>query len=143
MTDQYLTVRFETDAPPAIVYAAINNVEGWWSPEFEGASAKVGDEFTYSSGDIHKSTQRVTEQVPDLRVVWRVTEGYLNFTKDPAEWTGTDIVFDITPVGDTTRVTFTHVGLSPDIECFDSCTQGWEYYAGQRLPQLIASVVNA
>ena len=44
-------------------------------------------------------------------------DGYLGFTEDTTEWTGTDI----TPKGGGTEVRFTHAGLVPGYECFDSC----------------------
>jgi hypothetical protein len=137
--DEYLTVRFTVDATPDQAFAAINDVRGWWSGELEGPSAQVGDVFTYSYCDIHRSTQEVTEQIPGRKVVWRVLEGYLNFTPDPAEWTGTDVVFDITPNGDQTDVQLTHIGLTPESPCFDSCSRGWQYFAGESLPALIRS----
>jgi Activator of Hsp90 ATPase homolog 1-like protein len=143
MANRYLTVDFTVDAAPEAAYAAINNPRGWWSADITGDATAVGDEFTYVYEDIHRSTQRVTELVPGSKVVWHVVEGYLNFTKDPAEWTGTDVVFDITPRGNQTDVRLTHVGLDPDIECFDACTKGWAYYAGEQLPKLIRQGVSA
>ena len=139
MTNEYLTVEFTVDATPEAAYAAINNPRGWWSADITGATTEVGDEFTYVYEDIHRSEQRVAELVPGRKVVWHVVEGYLNFTKDPAEWTGTEIVFDITPRGDQTDVRLTHIGLDPEIECFDACTKGWGYYAGEQLPELIVA----
>ena len=139
MTDKYLTVEFTVDATPEAAFAAINNPRGWWSAGITGGTTAVGDEFTYVYGDIHRSTQRVTELVPGKRVVWHVAEGYLNFTEDPAEWTGTDVVFDITQLGDKTEVRLTHVGLTPDIECFEACSKGWGYYAGESLLALITT----
>jgi hypothetical protein len=139
MTNQYLTVEFTVDATPEAAYAAINNPRAWWSADITGDTVAIGDEFTYVYGDIHRSTQRVTELLPGRKVVWHVVEGFLNFTADPAEWTGTDVVFDITPDGRRTHVRLTHVGLTPDIECFDACSKGWGYYAGKSLPALITT----
>jgi hypothetical protein len=139
VTNQYLTVAFTIDATPDAAYAAINNPRGWWSAEITGATTSVGDEFTYVYEDIHRSTQRVTELVPGKKVVWHIVDGYLDFTEDPAEWTGTDVVFDITPNGDETAVRLTHVGLTAESECIDACTKGWEYYAGEQLPKLISA----
>ena len=139
MTDHYLTVEFTVDSTPEDAYAAINNVRGWWSVDLEGDTEHVGDVFTYTYENVHKSTQEVTELIPGEKVVWHVIEGYLNFTEDPAEWTGTDIVFDITQVEDRTNVRLTHIGLTPEIECFDACSTGWGYYAGEKLPELIAA----
>jgi hypothetical protein len=124
MSEQYLTVEFTVDATPEDTYSSINNVRGWWSAELEGDTEHVGDVFIYHYEDAHRSTQKVTELVPGRKVVWHVVEGYLNFTKDPAEWTGTDIVFDITPDGDKTHVRLTHVGLTPETECFEACSRG-------------------
>jgi Activator of Hsp90 ATPase homolog 1-like protein len=139
VTNKYLTVEFTVNATPEAAYAAINNPRGWWSADITGSTTAVGDEFEYTYEDIHRSTQRITELVPGKKVVWHIVEGYLNFTKDPAEWTGTDVVFDITPHGGQTDVRLTHVGLTAESECIDACTKGWQYYAGVELPKLIAS----
>jgi Activator of Hsp90 ATPase homolog 1-like protein len=139
MTDEFLTVTFSVDATPEEAFAAIIDPRGWWSADITGATTEVGDEFTYVYEDIHRSTQRVTALVPGKRVVWHVIDGYLDFTKDPAEWTGTDIVFDVTARGAQTEVRLTHVGLDPEIECFEACSTGWGYYAGEVLPALIAT----
>ncbi|MGD0555480.1 MAG: SRPBCC domain-containing protein, partial [Streptosporangiaceae bacterium] len=67
------------------------------------------------------------------------TDGYLNFVKDKAEWIGTDITFDITPTADGTEVRFTHVGLVPQQECFDSCSPAWNFYVGSSLRNRITA----
>ena len=64
--DQSLTYAFTVDQTPQEVFAAINNVRGWWSgePGVEGSTAKLGDEFTYRYKDIHCSKQKITEFIP-------------------------------------------------------------------------------
>jgi hypothetical protein len=143
MTDQYLTVRFTTEASRDAAFAAITNPRGWWGSDVTGDAIAVDDEFTYIYQDKHRSTQRVTELVPGQRVVWHVVNGYLNFTADPAEWTGTDVVFDIEPVDGGSAVRMTYVGLTPDTECFEACIRGWRFYVGEKLPELIAAGVSA
>jgi Activator of Hsp90 ATPase homolog 1-like protein len=139
MRDASFTMTFLVDEPPEQALAAICDVRGWWSRALEGRSAAVGDEFTYQHGDLHRSTQRVTEVVPGARVVWRVLDAQLSFTKNPAEWTGTDIVFEVARRGDETEVRFTHVGLVPEVECFAMCTKGWAYYVGDSLKRRITT----
>jgi hypothetical protein len=133
MTDNNFTITFTVDRTPDQAFAAITNVRGWWSGEIDGPTDELGGEFTYRYADIHRSTQRITELIPGKRVAWRVVDGYLNFVDNPGEWTGTDITFDIAPAGDVTQVRFTHVGLAPDQECFDSCSTAWHHYIATSL----------
>jgi uncharacterized protein YndB with AHSA1/START domain len=139
MSHRDFTTTFSVDQSPAEVFAAITNVRGWWSGNIEGKTAEVGDEFTYRYEDVHRSTQRVTEAVPGQRVVWRVLDATLSFAKDKSEWTGTEIRFDIARKGDQTEVRFTHVGLAPQVECFEACSSAWSFYIGGSLRELIVS----
>jgi hypothetical protein len=128
MSDRNFTTRFTVDQSPQAVIAAINNVRGWWSEGIEGESSKVGDRFTHSVLDLHRCDIAVTEMVPGKKVAWRVLDNYFSFTKDATEWKGTTIVFEIARIGDKTELTFTHVGLVPEYECYDICHDGWTTY---------------
>ena len=92
MKNQNYTTTFSVDQPPEEVFAAINNVRGWWSEEIEGSTDKVGDEWTYHYEDVHSCKLKVTELVPGKRVVWHILDNYFNFTKDKSEWKGTTIM---------------------------------------------------
>lgn len=122
------TASITVKATASEVYNGINDVLKWWSDDLKGKSQKVNDEFTVRFGDIHVSTQKVTELVPDRKITWRVTDSNLNFIKDKSEWTNTTISFDIESSGDQTTIHFTHHGLVPEIECYNSCSKGWDYY---------------
>jgi Activator of Hsp90 ATPase homolog 1-like protein len=137
------TTTFTVDRTPDEVFAAINDVRGWWAGDIEGSTVALGDEFTYRHTDHHRTTQRITESTPGRRIVWHVVDGYLAFVKDTAEWTGTDIVFDIRPTDDGTEVRFTHYGLIPDIECFDDCSNAWGFYVNSSLRNVIQRPVQA
>jgi hypothetical protein len=76
-------------------FKSINSVTKWWTENLEGSSEKQGDEFTVRFGDVHVSTQKLVEVIPDKKVVWLVTDSQLNFIKTNREWTGTKISFDI------------------------------------------------
>ena len=139
MNDENFTITFTVDQTPEEAFAAINNVRGWWSGEIEGNTDRLGDEFTYRYEDVHRSKQKITELIPSKRIVWHVLEGYVNFTQDKTEWTGTDVTFDISRMGDKTEVRFNHVGLVPEYECFDSCSNAWGFYINSRLRSLITT----
>ena len=131
------TTSFTVDQSPEAVFAAINEPRSWWSGRFEGQSRRLGDTFTYRYEDIHYSRQEVTELVPGRRVAWQVLESRLAFLEDKTEWTGTTITFDIAPKGGKTEVVFTHVGLKPAVECYETCTDAWTSLIQGSLRQLI------
>ncbi len=139
LSDQNYTTTFTVEQTPEEVFAAINNVRGWWSGEIEGKTDRLGDEFTYRYADVHRSKQKIIELIPGKKVVWHVVDASLNFTQDKTEWNGTDITFDIAKKGDKTEVRFTHVGLVPEFECFDSCSNAWSFYISGSLRDLITA----
>lgn len=128
MTDHAFTTSFTVDQSPDQVVTAIADVRGWWSEEITGSADKVGDRFVHSVLDLHRCELAVTELVPGQKVVWTVLDNHFSFTRDPAEWKGTDIVFEVNRTGDRTDVRFTHVGLVPQFECFEVCVDGWTTY---------------
>ena len=136
--NQNYTTTFMVDQTPEATFAAINDVRGWFS-KIEGDTDKPGAVFYYHYEDVHRCTFKITEFVPGRKVVWQVLQNYFNFTKDPTEWTDTDIVFEIARKGDKTEVHFTHVGLVPAYECFDACSKAWESCITGSLHDLITT----
>jgi hypothetical protein len=139
MTQQNLTHAFAVRNTPDQVFAAINDVRAWWSGEIDGATDKLGAEWTYRYKDMHRSKQRIVELIPGKKVEWLVVDSYLSFVKDKTEWNDTRIVFDIAAKGNETEVTFTHVGLAPDVECFEACNDAWGSYIKGSLRDLITT----
>jgi uncharacterized protein YndB with AHSA1/START domain len=130
MTHHNFRATFSVDQSPEEVFNAINNVRGWWSGEVEGDTDKPGAEFTYRYQDVHRSKQKITEFIAGKKVVWHVLDSQLSFVKHKSEWTGTDLVFEISEKEDTTEVRFTHVGLVPEYECYGSCSNAWSAGSG-------------
>lgn len=139
MKNQSFTTTISVEQSPKEVFAAINNVRGWWSEDIEGGTANLGDEFTYRYKDVHICKNKVTDSIPGKQVIWRVLENYFNFTKDQSEWTGTEISFEISKKGGKTEVRFTHRGLIPEAECFDVCSKAWGSYITGSLRNLITT----
>jgi hypothetical protein len=135
MENQNFTATLMVDQTPEEAFDAINNVCGWWTgdPGIEGSTDKLNDEFTYAYKPYHHSKQKITELTPGKKIVWLVTDSSINFVKDKSEWTGTKIIFEIEKKGDQTEVRFTHVGLVPDIECYNDCSNAWGSYISSSL----------
>lgn len=132
------TTTIDTEASPEAVFAAINDVRGWWKGQIAGGTAKIGDEFTYRYDDLHYSKQRIVQSVPGQRVVWQVLEAKLTFVSQPSEWQGTEIIFEISPTAKGTEVRFTHKGLVPEFECYEGCSGGWRHNIDGSLRKFIA-----
>ncbi|MBC8025300.1 MAG: SRPBCC domain-containing protein [Steroidobacteraceae bacterium] len=127
MTSRDYTTTIQVDATPDEVFDAINDVRGWWAGEIEGETAQVGAEFTYRYENFHTSKQRVIELVPGKKVVWRVLESQLNFVEHKDEWNGTRVEFEIAGKGVKAEIRFAHVGLVPEQECFEACSNAWGF----------------
>jgi hypothetical protein len=140
MKNQDFTYTMIVDQSPQQVFDAINNIKGWWTEDFSGYSEKLNDEFKVRFfGDVHYSKQKLTEVIPNKKVVWLVTESRLNFLKDKGEWTGTTVSFEISEQNGKTKILFTHHDLKPEIECYNDCSKGWTYYLENSLLPLITS----
>jgi hypothetical protein len=139
MIDRNFTTTITVDQDPAAVFAAICDVRAWWSQEIVGRAAKIGDTFKHHFRDLHRCEIAVKEMVPARKIVWTVLENYFSFTEDTAEWKGTDIVFEIARRGDKTVLTFTHVGLVREFQCYGACTDGWRFYVHDSLRELITT----
>jgi hypothetical protein len=126
------------DQTPEEIFAAINKPRGWWSEEIEGSTDKLGGEWKYHYEDVHRSTMRISEFIPNEKIVWDVLDNHFNFTKDKTEWIGNKLIFEIKPKGNKTEVHFTQVGLVPEYECFDICSNAWGSYITGSLRNLIA-----
>ena len=133
MTNQNFQYSFTSSKNTAIVFAHLINPKNWWVGLFgetiEGKSESINDEFSFRAGDgVHYSNQKLTELIEDKKIVWLVTESNLSFLKNNDEWARTKICFNIEKVGDKTKITFTHDGLTPQIECYSNCTNAWTQY---------------
>jgi len=125
MSNGDFSLQFRVNEAPEQVFAAINDVRSWWSGEIEGEPGALGAEFSYRVANVHFSRQKVTENVPNEKIVWHVTEARLEFVEHKEEWKGSDLLFELARKGDQTEVTFTHRGLARAFECFKDCSNAW------------------
>ena len=131
-----------TERTPKEVFEAIRNVRAWWSGYYsetiDGATEQLNDEFSFRAGEgLHYSKQKLTEVIPNQRIVWLITDSTLTFIEKTDEWKGTKVIFDISENDGKTRLVFTHQGLTPEAECYDSCTPAWSQYLENKLLPLI------
>ena len=126
-------------ATPHEVYEAVIRANEWWQGDIVGNTNALQSLFRYTMGDVHYSEQKVIELVPDQKITWQITDSQLSFTKIKTEWTGTIICFEISKAGKKTKLVFTHVGLSPTLECYEACSNAWEQLIQKSLKSLITT----
>jgi len=97
-------------------------ISGWWS-KANTMWKENGDEFLSVDFGRIKKLMKVQRPDPLSRMTWDVLECTLS------EWPGTQITFNLSPThGGGTLLRLEHKGLTPELECFQSCSTGWEYF---------------
>jgi hypothetical protein len=142
MKKQDFTTVITVNETPKQAFDAILKVREWWAGEINGQTNGLGEEFTYRYKDFHFCKQKLVELVPDKKIVWLVTESSINFVKDKNEWLDTKLIFELSQKEGKTRVRFTHEGLTPQGECFDSCSNAWTGIITDSLRRYIAASQN-
>lgn len=135
LTGPDYAARLLVTASPEDTFAAVSTVEGlrdWWTEQTEGSAEPGGIlHFEFPRFGITKF-MRVDESARPARVQWTCV-GCTH-----PEWIATTLTFAVAPAGqDGTELVFRHDGLQPQLECYDVCSSGWDYY----LPSL-ASYLN-
>ena len=130
MKNQDFQYSFISSKNVSDVFAYLLNPTNWWVGLFgetiTGKSEIINDEFTFRAGNgVHYSNQKLIELVAENKIVWLVTESNLSFLKNTNEWAGTKICFEIEQIGNIVTITFTHIGLIPQIECYGGCSSAW------------------
>ncbi|MCS3557366.1 MULTISPECIES: SRPBCC domain-containing protein [unclassified Sphingobacterium] len=137
MENNNYTSTFKVDKDASTTFKAIKNFRAWWSEEIEGNTEKLGEAFLYHYKDIHLCKLKLVEEIPNVKLVYLVTDNEFNFIKDKTEWVNTKLIFDLSKDGEQTKVTFTHEGLTPLDECFEICNDSWANYIQGSLKNLI------
>jgi uncharacterized protein YndB with AHSA1/START domain len=117
---------YTTEVPCAVgperVFAALTTPEGlagWWTSRVSGDPTAGGRFELAFAGLQERIVMRVDDATPASSVVWTC----LLHTGHP-EWRDTRIVFGLGPGA----VRFRHVGLTPQLECRETCERGWERF---------------
>lgn len=103
------TVEMEIAKSPKDVFNHLINLKKWWPEDFEGEDIKLNSEFVFSTGDSHYSKNKVIEFIPGKELVWLTTESIRK--TDNFQWTGTKMIFELTPKDANTILKFTYDGV--------------------------------
>jgi uncharacterized protein YndB with AHSA1/START domain len=121
--DYQQTIRVK--ASPGALFDALTTVSGlaaWWAPVT--GSGDAGGELRFFVNSPEPLVIHVAEATRPGSVRWTVTE--CSFLP---EWAGTRPVFTITAVdAGAAELRFRHHGLTPELDCIEMCSRGWDHF---------------
>ena len=119
-------------AKPESVYNAITkDIDKWWT-ELSNQALQVGDQLIVRFEKTTSWVMTVSEAFPNRSLVWKVAEANhdLEGITEKDEWKATTIKWEIVENETGSKVTLTHEGLVPALECYEICEAGWGYFLG-------------
>lgn len=123
-TDYQKTIRLQASASEVFdALTTLTSLSSWWTRAT--GSGKAGGELRFFfDSPTDACVMRVDRADSATLVEWTVTE--CAFLPD---WVGTRPTFTITPIEDDgSELHFRHHGLTPELECIEMCTLGWNSY---------------
>ena len=124
MKKQDYNATISVNATPKETYGKIAMVGDWWAKNFTGKALNENDTFKVRFGETFVDF-RITEAIPGKKIVWYVTDCNLDWISDKKEWKDTKVVWEISAENNATQIKMTHVGLTPEVECYNDCELGW------------------
>lgn len=97
---------------------------------YEGTAEQPRQTFTIRFGSQVFKTIVVEELIDRKKVVWRVVDALIDLPDlaNKTEWINTCMVWDISGSANDTVLELTHIGLHPDVECYNICMIGWQSF---------------
>ena len=108
---------------PEKIYEAISTQKGiasWWSVH-NNALPQTGMVYRISFGGDYYKEIKITELVPNKKVVWEILEAH-------PEWLNTKVSFEITREKDVAELRFSHSGWNDYTDMFAQCNHHWGVY---------------
>ena len=132
MSGQSYSTEILISAKSESVYKAITReIDKWWT-DLSNQALQVGDQLAVRFEKTTSWVMTVSEAFPNRSLVWKVVEANhdLEDITRKDEWKGTTIKWEIVENETGSKVTLTHEGLLPALECYEICEAGWGYFLG-------------
>ena len=132
MSERSYSTELLVSVKPESVYNAITkDIDKWWT-ELSNQAQRVRDQLIVRFENTTSWVMRVSEALPNRSLVWKVVEANhdLEGITKKDEWKETTIKWEIAENETGSKVTLTHEGLIPALECYEICKAGWGYFLG-------------
>ncbi|MEM8794287.1 MAG: SRPBCC domain-containing protein [Pseudomonadota bacterium] len=113
--------------------AVATGMDKWWTKTTKGKLEKVGDRVTarFPPGFGFWTFEAVTLE-EGCRIEMICVDAHHKVDGQPEaieqEWLGTKIIWEFMDIGGKTEVLMTHDGLTPELNCWEICTDGWNHF---------------
>ena len=115
----------------------ISQVKLWWAKDFKGKAAKLNDKFSVYFGDDTSVDFKISEAIPEKKIIWLVTDCNLGWLKDKKEWKNNEVIWSLTEKKGKTEIDFVHKGMNRESECYETCKPGWTHHIKDSLLKLV------
>ncbi|WP_444903585.1 SRPBCC family protein [Microbulbifer sp. CnH-101-E] len=125
----YTTSFFSPSSREDAYKAVTEKMSQWWTP-VSAPFLKVGDIAKTGFKGQSYWVFRAKILKPEKLIELECTESNMvsDNVDDPEEWKGSTLRFEFSEENTGTLIKFTHIGLSPEMKCWDMCKSGWDYY---------------
>ncbi|OUR74593.1 hypothetical protein A9Q78_00210 [Methylophaga sp. 41_12_T18] len=132
MSDSHYEKTITTVASAECVYKVITQeMSYWWTPMSDNITklgdrtiAKFEDGTTWSFEVITLDENKlITMRCYEANHIHPVTSPEMR-----TEWENTLLKFEITNTHKGTSIHFSHIGLTPTLNCYDICCSGWDHF---------------
>ncbi|MEW8351117.1 MAG: SRPBCC domain-containing protein [Candidatus Thiodiazotropha taylori] len=115
---------------PSQAYRAIaEEMDQWWTPmsaPFHKAGDRAKTDFGGDSYWVFEARSLNEAKLIELDCV--ESNMVSDALDDPEEWLGTRLIFEFNEDKAGTEIRFTHLGLTPQFDCYEICKNGWDHY---------------
>ena len=140
---EHYTASIEVSASPEASFEAVaKQMNRWWTETVEGGLNRIGDTVTaiFPPDFGHWTFEaKVVDRYSVLEMV--CIDAHHRVEGQPVEidreWLGTRIVWRFAADGKKTRITLTHIGLTPQLKCWDICLDGWSFFFKESLKSFL------
>ncbi|MCG3268798.1 SRPBCC domain-containing protein [Yoonia sp. I 8.24] len=113
--------------------AVATQMEKWWTETIEGGLKAVGDKVTARfPPDYGYWTFEASVMKGSSRLEMICVDAHHRVEGQPKEidqeWLGTKIIWEFEVIAGKTEITMTHDGLTPTLNCWGICLDGWNHF---------------
>lgn len=127
--DSYTRDIVVSGSPGAAYKALTSEFYKWWTLDADSISA-VGDTITFKF-DATYWAMRANTLSPNYIELECIDAHHIHKGLPSSilkEWEGTKLKWEIQELDGSTKISLTHEGLIPSLDCFEICTEGWDYF---------------